>query len=246
MPTTKALTAPSHHRLLHNHHSPLTFILTAMGRKLPVEFGRITQDNVEQVRDETKCYVCFHFSEPSCHQPSSSLLYFSQLRKVNLACFPVQYQETFYKDVLTNSEGLCKFAYWNGFVVGAACARIETIPDQKETAETQQAKQEKSKKNSPNNQPKRIYIMTLGVLAAYRNLQIGTQLIQSILDHYEQNKENAEFRNVQEMTLHVQISNDDAMKFYQTRFGFERGEMVENYYRRIDPPHCYKLYKKLR
>ena len=201
-----------------------------MGRKLPVEFGRITQDNVEQ------------------------------LRKVNLACFPVQYQETFYKDVVErNDEGLCKFAYWNGFVVGAACARIETIPDSssKETADDKQReekpKPDNNKKNKKNAaatagppKKKRIYIMTLGVLAAYRNMEIGTQLIQSIFDHYEHNKENAEYKDVEEIVLHVQISNDDAMKFYKTRFGFDQGEMVENYYRRIDPPHCYKLYKKLR
>mmetsp|Transcript_34971 Transcript_34971/g.54585 ORF Transcript_34971/g.54585 Transcript_34971/m.54585 type:complete len:168 (+) Transcript_34971:230-733(+) len=164
------------------------------GKTLTVEFGAITQDNVEQ------------------------------LRKVNLACFPVQYQETYYKEVVERrDEGLCKFAYFNGFVVGAACARVENTEGDRQ----------------------RLYIMTLGVLAAYRGRNIGKQLIQSIFDHFEENKD-GEFSKVDEMALHVQISNDDAIRFYTSRFGFVQGEMVENYYRRIDPPHCYLLYKKLR
>jgi ribosomal protein S18 acetylase RimI-like enzyme len=143
---------------------------------------------------------------------------------VNLACFPVQYQETYYKEVTERrDEGLCKFAYFNGFVVGAACARVENIEGDRQ----------------------RLYIMTLGVLAAYRGRNIGMQLIQSIFDHYEEEK-NGELAKVDEMALHVQISNDDAIRFYTSRFGFVQGEMVENYYRRIDPPHCYLLYKKLR
>jgi len=143
-----------------------------------------------------------------------------------LACFPVQYQESFYKEISTQKdEGLSKFAYYGGFVVGASCTRVET--QAKDTTK------------------QRLYIMTLGVLAAYRGRTIGTQLIQSIMDHYEANK-NGEFKDVEEISLHVQISNDDAIDFYTTRFGFVKGEMVENYYRRIDPPHCYLLYKKLR
>jgi ribosomal protein S18 acetylase RimI-like enzyme len=168
---------------------------------------------------------------------------------VNLACFPVQYQETYYKDVVEkHDEGLCKFAYYNGFVVGAACSRLEDIPNV-EDDKTDNTDDSNNKSNSSNNKntsnKKRIYIMTLGVLAAYRGRQIGTQLIQSILDHYESQKEN-EYKDVTEIVLHVQVSNEDAIKFYTTRFGFEQGEMVENYYRRIDPPHCYKLYKTLR
>ena len=122
-----------------------------------------------------------------------------------------------------NNEGLCKYAFFNGYVVGAACARLETLEGDRQ----------------------RLYIMTLGVLAAYRGRGIGTQLIQSIFDHYEQHKD-SEYAHVDEIALHVQISNEDAIKFYTTRFNFIKGEMVENYYRRIDPPHCYLLYKKLR
>ena len=157
-------------------------------------------------------------------------LHNKQLRKVNLACFPVQYQETYYKEVVERrDEGLCKFAYFNGFVVGAACARVENIP---------------TTDGSAGDHRQRIYIMTLGVLAAYRGRNIGQQLIQSIFDHYEANKD-GEFAKVDEISLHVQISNDDAIRFYTSRFGFVQGEMVENYYRRIDPPHCYILSKKL-
>lgn len=168
--------------------------------------------------------------------------------------------------MMESDEGLCKFAYWNGYVVGAACARLEAVPDdkRKETADEEDmndtnvsSSNTKNKSSSAHtnkkheavgepSKKKRIYIMTLGVLAAYRGREIGTQLIQSIFDHYEANKENAEYKDVVEIALHVQISNEDAIKFYTTRFGMEQGEMVENYYRRIDPPHCYKLYKKLR
>ena len=143
---------------------------------------------------------------------------------MNLACFPVQYQETYYKNVVKGkNEDLCKFAYWNGYIVGAACSRVENV----EGSDSQ-----------------RLYIMTLCVLAAYRGRGIGTQLIQSILDYYEAQKDSS-LSKVDEIALHVQISNEDAMNFYKTKFGFEKGQLVENYYRRIDPPHCYVLYKKL-
>jgi len=91
----------------------------------------------------------------------------------------------------------------------------------------------------------RMYIMTLGVLAAYRNHGIGSKLVTSVLEYFESEKE-GKLTNVDEIMLHVQTSNTDAMKFYGEKFGFERGELVENYYKRIDPPHCYVLRKKLR
>jgi ribosomal protein S18 acetylase RimI-like enzyme len=86
--------------------------------------------------------------------------------------------------------------------------------------------------------------MTLGVLAAYRGRGIGTQLIQSVLDHVAEHNQQPH-NQIDQVALHVQISNQDAIRFYTTRFGFVQGEMVENYYRRIEPPHCYLLYKNI-
>lgn len=150
-----------------------------------------------------------------------------QLKKINQACFPVTYNASFYEDMAKkNDENLCKFAYWNGFAVGAICTRVEPVPDCAGRH--------------------RIYIMTLGVLAAYRNRGIGSKLVQSVLDHFESQKNDA-LHTVDEIMLHVQTSNNDAMKFYGEKFGFEKGGLVENYYnKRIDPPHCFILTKKLR
>lgn len=135
-----------------------------------------------------------------------------------MASFPVLYNEDFYKDVVkSGNTELNKFAYYRGAVVGAVCARVEAIGD------TEQ----------------RLYIMTLATLAAYRGRGIGSQLLQSILDLSQKNP------SIREIALHVQISNQDAIRFYTERFNFVRGKMVENYYKRIDPPHCYLLYKRL-
>lgn len=44
--------------------------------------------------------------------------------------------------------------------------------------------------------------------------------------------------------LHVHVENEDAIGFYTQR-GFLVGETVENYYRRINPPHAVILKKLL-
>ena len=54
----------------------------------------------------------------------------------------------------------------------------------------------------------------------------------------------AKKKNVKEIFLHVQSNNDVAVQFYK-KFGFEKGELVQNYYKKIDPPHAYILSKKL-
>ena len=118
-----------------------------------------------------------------------------------------------------NNAELNKFAYSNEFVIAAVCARVEDI--------------DQSGK-------KRLYIMTLAVLAAYRGRGIGSDLLRSLLVYCE--KDDAQ---ISEIALHVHVSNDDAIRFYKEKFGFTKGPLVENYYRRIDPPHCYLLYKNL-
>eukprot|EP00977_Amphora_coffeiformis_P022424 scaffold10861_cov180-Amphora_coffeaeformis.AAC.11 len=140
-----------------------------------------------------------------------------ELRKINTSSFPIQYQERFYDEVADqNDANLSKFAYWRGTIVGAICTRISDADD---------------------GDGKKLYIMTLAVYAAYRGRGIGSQLLRSVLDH-------AEERSVREITLHVHVSNQDAILFYTERFGFERGELLRNYYRRLDPPHCYLLSKR--
>jgi ribosomal protein S18 acetylase RimI-like enzyme len=68
---------------------------------------------------------------------------------------------------------------------------------------------------------------------------VGTRLVQRCLSILE-----SSLPEVTEAYLHVQTSNDEAIQFYK-RFGFEIGEVIQNYYTRIDPPHAVILKKNL-
>lgn len=65
--------------------------------------------------------------------------------------------------------------------------------------------------------------------APYRNGAIGTRLLQHALN------EGSTDPFIVDAYLHVQVSNDDAKAFYE-RFGFVTDHVVQNYYKRLDPP----------
>lgn len=141
------------------------------------------------------------------------------LKKVNQVVFPVVYHDKFYKDVLEAGE-LAKLAYYNDIVVGAVCCRVDMSED-------------------GNVSKRRLYIMTLGCLAPYRRLGIGSRMVDHVMEIVEQDG------NFDSVFLHVQVNNEGAIRFYQN-FGFDIVETKEQYYKRIEPADAHVLEKKLK
>ncbi|GLT60918.1 hypothetical protein SLA2020_336580 [Shorea laevis] len=135
-----------------------------------------------------------------------------QLKKLNTVLFPVRYNDKYYADALASGE-FTKLAYYGDICVGSIACRLE----KKEGGAIC------------------VYIMTLGVLAPYRGLGIGTRLLNHVLDLSSK-------QNMSEVYLHVQTNNQDAINFYK-KFGFEITDTIENYYTNITPPDCYVLTK---
>jgi ribosomal protein S18 acetylase RimI-like enzyme len=144
------------------------------------------------------------------------------LRTLNTAIFPVIYQDKFYQQVVANNCGYTFLAHFDGIVVGTVCCRLEhlsAVKDQKDRG-------------------CKLYIMTLGVLAPYRRLKIGSTMLKKILELASKNK------NIMEVQLHVQTNNEEAIAFYKN-FGFSIIQEVKDYYKKITPPDAFVLSKPL-
>lgn len=137
------------------------------------------------------------------------------LRKVNTVVFPVSYHDKFYKDVLDAGE-LAKLVFYNDIVVGGVCCRVDASPV-----------------------GRKLYIMTLGCLAPYRRLGIGTKMLEHVLKVVQEDG------NFASIFLHVQINNQSAIEFYK-KFGFNIVETKEQYYKRIEPADAHVLEKFLK
>ena len=165
-----------------------------------------------------------------------------QLKVLNTSIFPVRYNPKFYNDILYLPEDLNKYAYYNGLMVGAICCRLEPIaaPNTAVTALT--TTKTEADLNKYSLEKDKVYIMTLGVFAAYRKLGIGSSLLNSIMKTISTEKK---YENIKEIYLHVQTNNVEAIDFYTKKHDFEIKEKIENYYKRISPPDCFVLSKKI-
>lgn len=137
------------------------------------------------------------------------------LKTLNRVIFPVKYQDTFYRQC-TAAGSVTQLVFHEQSLVGAIACRLEA-------QEHGLAK---------------LYIMTLGVLAPYRKLGIGSRLLHRSL---------AEARtdpNILSPYLHVHVANEEAIRFYLNN-GFTLGPVIRRYYKRIEPPDAVTLSKQL-
>lgn len=84
----------------------------------------------------------------------------------------------------------------------------------------------------------KLYVLTLGVLEPYRHLGIGKKLLEKVLEISGRSHAVAVF-------LHVHVVNKNAINFY-LKNDFKEMERIENYYSKIDEPHCLLLEKRLK
>jgi len=140
------------------------------------------------------------------------------VRKLNSVLFPIKYSEKFYQDILSPEvEGFCKLVYYNDVPVGTICCRLENKYGQVG-----------------------LYLMTMGILAPYRSRGLGSKTLDSILTAAASSTK----PKIDKIYLHVQISNDDAKRFYE-KHGFKEVEIYKGYYKKIEPHDAWVLEKVL-
>ncbi|KAJ2083005.1 hypothetical protein H4R24_001121 [Coemansia sp. RSA 988] len=178
---------------------------------------------------ETTQTVAKH--EPQIELRGVDLDNLNKVRNLNSALFPVRYTAPFYKSLLQPGQ-FAQLAICNGVCVGTVTCRAQILgfADSPTTHLSFQA---------PPPTKFEVYMMTLGVLAPYRRLGIARMLLNSAISAA------AADPSVKRIVLHVQIDNDDALRFYH-KHGFTTSHMVERYYKLLDPPHAYLLQYRLR
>ncbi|KAI8076842.1 acetyltransferase, GNAT family protein [Halteromyces radiatus] len=139
------------------------------------------------------------------------------LKQLHLILFPVHYSDSFYQHVQQVGE-FAKVVYVDDKAVGAICCRIE--PELQQEGKY------------------RVYIMTLGVLEAYRRRHLGHLLLQHVIDQaYRQ-------PNITRIYLHVQVLNTTALALYH-RHGFQKVALARDYYKHIPDKDAYVVVKNI-
>ena len=132
-----------------------------------------------------------------------------QVKLLHSKCFPIDYKDSFYEQLLANSDHV-RLGYVADCLVGTIGCKIES---------------------------KRMYIMTLGVLDAYRRFGIGSQLLDWVV-------EKARSEKISDLVLHVQTSNNAALEFYKNH-GFVIDRTENDYYPQLSPSSAYYLVRRL-
>lgn len=140
-----------------------------------------------------------------------------QLKRLNLCTFPVRYNEKFYSSLLKQTDSnMIRLAFHSDQIVGAIACRYES---------------------NEGSTMKSLYIMTLGVLEAYRGYKIGSRLVNNVVEYAKTQA------TISRAFLHVQVNNDKAIEFYK-RFDFEITDKIEGYYKQIEPSDGYVVARK--
>jgi N-alpha-acetyltransferase 50 len=134
------------------------------------------------------------------------------LKRLTQTTLPIRYPDKFYNELLQPDSSPWQFSrvvLHESQPVGWIRCRLEPHP----TDETRT----------------QVYIQAICVLAPWREQGFGGHLLSATLD-----SEQLVQHRVSSMYAHVWERNEDALEWYQRR-GFEKGELVKGYYKRLKP-----------
>ncbi|KAI7868458.1 acyl-CoA N-acyltransferase [Spinellus fusiger] len=138
----------------------------------------------------------------------------SQLISLHAHLFPIAYNSSFYKAAL-EAGPFAQVVLYNDMYVGSICCRIESHPYSYYAS---------------------VYIQTLGVLQPYRNLGLGHRL----LSHIIMQAAASTYPRIYNVYLHVQVTNQVAISFYQ-KHGFQKVDIAKQYYYSMECKDAYIL-----
>ncbi|KAK6607447.1 GNAT family acetyltransferase [Botrytis cinerea] len=87
-----------------------------------------------------------------------------------------------------------------------------------------------------------IYLQSLTLLSPYRTLGLATALLNSVIESATSSRIPLGVR-IEGLYAHVWVDNQEALEWY-TKRGFEKGELVEGYYRRLRPQDAFTTTNK--
>ena len=140
------------------------------------------------------------------------------LKKINEVTLPVEFTEDWYQEALRANQ-IVKLGYYVELPVGAikgkAINRGHLDYIFNGTGKHQGVK---------NSIPNAVYIESIAVLEGYRNLGIGSRLLDYLTEETRR-------RFIHEIVLHVKEDNTQARQWYKKRGFQEHEEVVKGYYK---------------
>ncbi|GAA5989015.1 hypothetical protein JCM5350_001750 [Sporobolomyces pararoseus] len=107
------------------------------------------------------------------------------VKKLHNCLFPVSYTDRFYQDSLNldlSPEEFNKLVFYQDLPVGVLVSRIEPLSNEAPKDIDQAVTNPSTEQNDENKDGYKLYIMTLGVLAPYRNQGLASKLIHHLLE----------------------------------------------------------------
>lgn len=159
------------------------------------------------------------------------------LRRINALLLPIPYPDAFYHAITSPPSP--------SIPISLPFSRVVTYtPDSNSEPKVIGSlicRTDPSPPSSPYAQPPAntysIYLQSLTLLSPYRTLGLATALLNSVIESATSSRMPIGVR-IEGLYAHVWVDNQEALEWY-TKRGFEKGELVEGYYRRLRPQDAF-------
>ncbi|KAF7853245.1 hypothetical protein EAF04_010747 [Stromatinia cepivora] len=160
------------------------------------------------------------------------------LRRINALLLPIAYPDAFYHAITSPPSASIPISlsfsrvvtYTSSEpnsepkVVGSIICRIDPFPPSSSNAQ-------------PPANTYSIYLQSLTLLSPYRSLGLASALLNSVIESATSTRIPLGVK-IEGLYAHVWVENKEASEWY-TKRGFEKGELVEGYYRRLRPQEAW-------